>query len=121
MRLSRSSYLLAEIILILVILVGVLLLITHDWDLFFSILYSPYSFILLVVIILEYIILKGMDRSRIYKLEIERLKRKRHRDLEFHVRMEKQIRELEKYADDPNAGEELKSHLKKILNEFREL
>lgn len=107
-------------ILIIIIILGIILLITRDFQTIPDILFNPYSFFLLVVVMVEYIILKGMDRSRIYKLEVERLKKKRRRDMEFHVRVEKQIRELEKYTDDPNARDELKSRLKKIQNEFRE-
>jgi len=120
MRLSRTSYLILEIILILIIILGVFILIIRDFKKVSELLYHPYSFFLLFVVILEYIILKGMDRSRIYKLEVERLKKKRRKDMEFHVRVEKQIREIQKYTEDPDAREELKSRLTKILNEFKE-
>jgi predicted ferric reductase len=120
MRLSKTPYLLVVIILVLIIIHGIIFLLTRDLEIIYRVLYNPYSFFLLVVVILEYIILKGMDRSRIYKLEVERLKKKRRKDMEFHVRVEKQIRELEKYTDDPNARDELKSRLKKIQNEFNE-
>ncbi len=120
MRLTKTSYIVVIIILVLIIVHGVIFLLTRDWETIYRILYNPYSFFLLVVVIIEYILLKGMDRSRIYKLEVDRLKKKRRKDMEFHVRVEKEIREMERHLDDPNAREQLKTLLKKILDEFKE-
>jgi hypothetical protein len=88
---KRWLFPLLRIILLLFIFLLVLLLITNSYQTLVDILYSPFSFAIMLIIVLEYIILKGVDRSRIYRLEIERLRSKRAedialwRDLEGHL------------------------------------
>ena len=118
---SRVSYLLALIILGIIVILCVLLLLTGDVSLFISILYSPFSFLLLVVVLLEYVILKSMDRSRIYKLELEKLKRKRDREMMFRQRLESEFKGLKKYLEEEESGEELQSRLGKISKLFKEM
>ena len=103
MKTSNTPYLLAEIILGIVVLLGILLLLTNDVRLFISLLYSPYSFLVLVVMLLEYIFLKSMDRSRIYKLEIDRLEKMRLKERAFRQRLEKEIDEILELLDEPSA------------------
>lgn len=121
MKKNHTTYILVEIVLGLIIILGILFLLTHDVKLFFSILYSPYSFLLMIVIFLEYIILKGMDRSRIYKLEIQRLKQKRQKDMGFHQKLEKQVQEIQTSLPDSEAHQGIRKILKNILNSLREL
>jgi len=120
MKKSYTSIILTEVVLGTIIILGVLLLLTNDFDLFLSILYSPFSFLLLVVIILEYIILKGMDRSRIYKLEIQRLKQKRKKDMEWLQRMDKEIREIHNSLGKSKTAENTKKRLEKVIKSFKE-
>jgi hypothetical protein len=121
MKRTSATYILAEIVLGLIIILGILFLLTHDTKIFLSILYSPYSFLLMVVIFLEYIILKGMDRSRIYKLEIQRLKQKRNKDMDLHLKLEKQIQEIQTSLGDSETHQGIQKTLKNILNSLREL
>jgi hypothetical protein len=94
---------LLRIILLLLVFLLVLLLITNSYQTLIDILYSPFSFAILLIIVLEYVILKGVDRSRIYRLEIERLRSKRAedialwRDLEGHL--SDALRTLQKLDD----------------------
>ncbi|MBN1900988.1 hypothetical protein JW926_06645 [Candidatus Sumerlaeota bacterium] len=120
---KRNSFtgILTQIILGLIIILGILFLLTHDIEVFFSLLYSPYSFLLMVVIILEYVILKGRDRSRIYKLEIQRLKLKRMKDADFHKRLEKEIHEIQASLDDSEMHQGIHDMLDKILKSLKEL
>jgi len=117
MKQNKTSYLAAEIFLGIVVVLGLLMLLTGDIRRFLSILYSPYSFLLLVVILIEYFILKGMDRSRIYKLELERLKKKRERELETQRELEDQIGELSGNLD----KKDLEQRLEKIKKTMRRI
>ena len=121
MKKNYTTYIIVQIILGLIIILGILFLLTHDVTLFFSILYSPYSFLLMIVIFMEYIILKGMDRSRIYKLEIQRLKQKRQKDTDFREKLEKQVQEIQASLEDPETHRGIRKILKNILDSLREL
>jgi hypothetical protein len=119
MKKTSLHYLLAEIVLAVILILAILLLLIDDFRLFFSLFYSPFSFLLLVVILIEYIILKSMDRSRIYKLELERLKIKRDKDLAFQQSLESQIKNIYRELDIGFDKEELQRRLKKIIHSFR--
>lgn len=62
---------------------------------FLSKLYGGAAIVLMVVLIIEYIVLKGRDRSRIYKIEIESMREKRHKDLEFLQSVERELAGLD--------------------------
>ncbi len=75
-----------EVVIICVIALCVLLLVTNNVETFIRVLYSPISFLVLVVVLGEYIILKSADRSRIYKIELEQLRRRQLEYLKvFHL------------------------------------
>jgi hypothetical protein len=59
-------------------------------------LYEPSAIVILVLVLLEYIVLKGRDRSRIYRIELEKMRDKRHRDIEFLRELEAALAALEK-------------------------
>lgn len=57
--------------------------------------YDPMAFVLLVLLFVEYILLKGRDRSRIYRLELDQLHEKRRADLRDIRQWESQLGEIE--------------------------
>jgi hypothetical protein len=59
-------------------------------------LYEPTAIVILVLVLLEYIVLKGRDRSRIYRIELEKMRDKRHQDIEFLRELEAVLAALEK-------------------------
>ncbi|KPL09567.1 hypothetical protein AMJ85_06485, partial [candidate division BRC1 bacterium SM23_51] len=62
-----------EIILLAVAAFCLVVLVTQDLSLVTGLLYSPLAIVLLVVVFVEYLIIKGGDRSRLYLLELERM------------------------------------------------
>ena len=112
----------AEILFLVAILLCVLLLFTGSLSTFLSILYSPFSFIILVVIITEYIILKGADRSRIYRIEIDRLRDKRKEDIAFSREIETELQRLVSALGELEATDAKQRRIpwKKITEETRE-
>ena len=112
----------AEILFLVAILLCVLLLFTGSLSTFLSILYSPFLFIILVVIITEYIILKGADRSRIYRIEIDRLRDKRKEDIAFSREIETELQRLVSALSELEATDTKQRRIpwKKITEETRE-
>jgi uncharacterized integral membrane protein len=117
---------------VLLILLLLLLLVSNSVRTFLAIIYSPFAFAIMLIVVLEYVILKAVDRSRIYRLEIERLRSKRAedialwRDLEGHLSEAlKRLQELEGGAatTDPDASlsslRALRSKLEEILRILR--
>jgi len=49
---------------------------------FLRYLYGPVAIIVVIFAIIEYIVLKGRDRSRIYRLELDQLRARRRQDVE---------------------------------------
>ncbi|MCX7765484.1 MAG: hypothetical protein N2246_02105 [Candidatus Sumerlaeia bacterium] len=83
-----------EVVIICVIALCVLLLVTNNVETFIRVLYNPISFLVLVVILGEYIILKSADRSRIYKIELEQLRRRQLEYLKVFHRLEQELDKL---------------------------
>jgi hypothetical protein len=71
-----------------------LALTTHGKE-FLSNLYRPVAIAFVILLAIEYIALKGRDRSRIYKIELEQARTKRQQDLEFLRGMEKELTTIE--------------------------
>ena len=117
----KAPFILVQFILILVVAFGVLLLLTNDLNLFIRIFYNPYSFLILAVAIVEYIILKAMDRSRMYRLENQRLKRKRRRDMDMRREVESRIRNVMQRLDESESTERLKKELEDIVRTVRRI
>lgn len=99
---------------------GIVLLWSGDFRLFFQYLYSPYSFLILFVIVIEYIVIKSSDRSRIYQIQIAHLK-KRIEDLRDKTRLiEEEIAQMEReLKNSVNSGgsaasNDLHQHIKRI-------
>jgi hypothetical protein len=66
---SPIEYLLLGIIVIACVLLG-----TQDQELFLKVFYSKYSFLILVIMIFEFLVIKSSDRSKVYFNEMERLR-----------------------------------------------
>ena len=58
-------------------------------------LYGPAALIIVVILMIQYILLKGRDRSRVYKIEIEKMRAKRHDDVERMRHLETELAHLE--------------------------
>lgn len=69
--------------MVILILIGVLTLIivTNKWGDIIQTLYSPFSAIVAIIMLIEFLILKGSDRSPIYRRELEAAREKRRDDL----------------------------------------
>lgn len=62
---------------------------------FLKFLYNPAAIVLVVILMLEYILLQGRDRTRIYKIELEKLHEKRNQDIEFMRNLEQELNHLD--------------------------
>ena len=120
MKNLSAPYIVVIVFLVALIISSILLLITNDIDIFVSLLYSPYSFLLLMVVLVEYIVLKGIDRSKVYRLENQRLKAKRSREMEFRQRMERELREIQKEMEKTGSSSNAQERLQEILRSFKE-
>jgi len=82
---------------VLVALVGAgLLVMTDKVEPFVEYLYQPFSLVILVVIGSMYLMQKGSDRSRVYRLELLAMHRRRVEDIQLHRDVASQ---LEKASD----------------------
>jgi len=85
-----------EIMLLLIAAFCALILLTQDVGLVTRFFYSPLAIILLIVVFVEYLIIKGGDRSRLYLLEIERM---REREEEHVARTRRALEELRRVIE----------------------
>jgi hypothetical protein len=69
-------------------------------------LYHPFAAFVAVVMLVEYVILKGADRSAIYRRELEAARLKRREDLLMLRRLEGRLVELESELRGREAGAE---------------
>lgn len=111
------------ILAIVAVFVTGLILTTHGKD-FLRSLYSPVAIIVVIFLAIEYIALKGRDRSRIYKIELEQARTKRQQDLEFLRGVEKELSEIEETIhsaaqETPCAGPEAPRPLSSKLCEIQ--
>jgi len=58
-------------------------------------LYGPAALIIVVILMIQYILLKGRDRSRVYKIEIEKMRGKRLDDVERMRHLDTELADLE--------------------------
>jgi hypothetical protein len=111
------------ILAIVTVFVTGLILTTHGKD-FLRSLYSPVAIIVVIFLAIEYIALKGRDRSRIYRIELDHARTKRRQDLEFLRGVEKEISEIEEMIhsaaqETPCGGPEAPSPLSSKLSEIQ--
>lgn len=69
-----------DVIILLIIGVFVIAAINTSPGAVFDFLYSPTAGLILLIMILEFLWLKSGDRTRVYRLEIDRLRAQRRRD-----------------------------------------
>lgn len=75
-----------DLFLLFVVFLVAVLLVAYDFDRIFSLLYQPVAGIVLVVMVVEYLVLKSMDRTRVYEIENLRLREQRRSDREMMLR-----------------------------------
>lgn len=88
------------LILAILVIFGIGLGLSKQGDDFIrKLLYSPVAIIVVLFLGVEYLILKGRDRTRILKIELDQARRKKQEDLEFMRRAEANLGLLEKEAE----------------------
>ncbi|MCL5269825.1 MAG: hypothetical protein M1457_04555 [bacterium] len=83
-----------EIIILIVILILVLIFVTNKHREILDMLFGPSTALVAVVMIVEYLLLRGADRSEIYRRELEAAREKRRDDLLALRAMEVELVEL---------------------------
>jgi hypothetical protein len=84
-----------------------LIIITDHHEKIFRSLYSPTAVVIAIIMLVEYLILKGSDRTEIYRRELEAARQRRRDDLLALRNMESQLvdlrsrlaSELERYSE----------------------
>lgn len=69
-----------DIIVVILFLAIILMLIQFDFTELFALIYNPIAGLVLLIVIVEFLWLKSGDRTRIYKLEIDKLRKSRRED-----------------------------------------
>jgi len=80
-----------EVVLLVIIVFCVAVLLTQDLDLVIHTIYSPLAIIFLVVVFVEYLFIKSGDRSRLYQIELERM---REREEAYVARTRRALEEI---------------------------
>lgn len=93
-RRGRPIFGSGEIIILIVIGILALIWLTGNLGVVWEKLYSSYAVAIVVVMLLEYLLLKGSDRSPIYRRELEAARVKRRDDLLALRDIETQLVEL---------------------------
>lgn len=83
-----------EIIILIAIGILALIVVTGNLSAIWEKLYSGYAVAIVVVMLVEYLLLKGADRSQIYRRELEAARIKRRDDLLALRDLETQLVEL---------------------------
>ena len=87
--------------LFILISIGVVILtaLTGHLEDVFRVLYSPYAAFVAVVMLIEYIVLKGADRSAVYQRELEAARAKRREELLAMKKIETTLESLKRSLD----------------------
>jgi hypothetical protein len=114
----------AVLLLGIVVVFVIGLILTIQGKDFLRSLYSPVAIIVVIFLAIEYIALKGRDRSRIYKIELDHARTKRRQDLEFLRGVEKELSEIEEMIhsaaqETPCGGPEVPRPLSSKLGEIQ--
>ena len=83
-----------EILILITIGVLALIALTGNFRVILETLYKPYTALIAVIMLVEYVILKGADRSHIYRRELEAARETRRADLLAMRNMETRLVEL---------------------------
>jgi len=115
-----------EVIIVCLISLCILLLVTNNVESFINVLYSPVAFLVLVVVLVEYIILKSADRSRLYKIELDYLRQRKIEQIKIFHQLERRLEEVVKvlhnlktYTSEPEKQEELE-RLKNRMQQLKD-
>ncbi|HBF34392.1 TPA: hypothetical protein DDW35_07490 [Candidatus Sumerlaeota bacterium] len=93
-------------------------------------LYSPVVAIIIFFLALEYIILKGRDRSRVLHIELEQAREKRQSDLEFLRKLDSQLLHMQNKLHtletqlenaESNPPQEIQQHVRVLRESIAEL
>lgn len=91
-----------DIIVVILFLAILLMVIQFDFTELFAIVYHPVAGLILLVVLIEFLWLKSGDRTRIYKIEIDKLRRGRRNDEEL-LRRARQV--VDDALSQPDSGE----------------
>lgn len=94
MKTLRPRFGSGEIIILIVMGLLALIILTNNLGALWEKLYSGYSIAIVVIMLVEYLLLKGSDRSPIYRRELEAARVKRRDDLLALRDLETQLVEL---------------------------
>ncbi len=83
-----------EILVLMAIGILALIVLTGNFKLIIETLYKPYTALIVVIMLVEYVLLKGADRSQIYRRELEAARERRRDDVLALREMEMQLVEL---------------------------
>lgn len=117
---STSSLKNAGIILTILILFGLSFAFSEMGRHFFQQIYSPWLMAVIILMLVEYIVLKGRDRTRILQIERDHMKQKKEKDVRFFREVEEEISQLEKEARSirHNAGSSLSEKADQELSQL---
>jgi hypothetical protein len=109
-----------------IVVVCLFLLLTQDFNLILQVFYSRFSFLILVLMIIEFLILKSIDRSKVYRMELERLRELQDAELIVKRRLESRLEQLlqkaTQLAAEPGSSpslNELREELRQSLEQLR--
>ena len=83
-----------ELIILIIIGVLILIVVTGNFTRIMEAIYGPYTVLIAVIMLVEYLILKGGDRSDLYRRELEVARHKRRAELLALRAMETQLVEM---------------------------
>lgn len=94
--LSRKYFIFsAEIIVLAIVLFLVILFVTDNLINFINLLYSPFTFIIVILMGMEFVVLRILDRSKLLRLQIKAFRRKRKRTLAMHRELLSRLNSIE--------------------------
>ncbi|MBN1867577.1 hypothetical protein JW916_09820 [Candidatus Sumerlaeota bacterium] len=118
---ARTAWLIGAIVLVFV--AGIFL--SGGGIEFVRSLYSPVALIVVIFLIVEYVVLKGRDRSRLYRIELDQMREKRRRDNEFLHDIERDIQSVENdlasLEDRFESGDDRGQELRRLRSKFEDL
>ena len=118
---ARTTWL---ILAIVVIFLGGIFLSGGGLD-FVRSLYGPVAVIVVILLIVEYVVLKGRDRSRFYRIEIEQMREKRRSDAELLRHLGTRMRDICQRVDALDLGDEKRApeieELRRLCRQLEDL
>ncbi len=95
-----------DLFLLLILFILGIVFFAYDFERIFQLLYNQTAGLVLVIIVVEYLILKSMDRTRVYEMENVRLREQRRSDRALMQKARNLLEErLEHDEKDPSEEE----------------